>query len=289
MANNIKKSLKYFIIVIGVFILLPGILYPLLQFSAVQTYLVNRISNHISKGINSTISVGRIEYRFFNKLAINDILIKDQHNDTLLYSQEIIAGIRRFDLKQKKIRFGRVSLVKPVVAFITDSTGMMNLTWYLNMLKSPEDTIKKTQSNFSVDEIDISDARFSLINQSGTRGKTVVDFNNLNLTSINATIEDLKIRNDTTSFTLYNLGFKESSGFSVQRMSTSVTLSNRNIMLSSFFLASDSSILNISRFAMRTDTSGSFKNFTTDVKLDIVLDKSLISTNDLQYFLPFAM
>jgi hypothetical protein len=288
MAKNIKKSFKYFIIVIGVFILLPGILYPLLQISAVQTYLVNRISSHISKGINSTISVGRIEYRFFNKLAINDVLIKDQYNDTLLYTQEIIAGIRRFDLKQKKIRLGRVSLVKPVVAFITDSAGVMNLTWYLDMLKNPADTIKNTPSNFSVDEIDISDARFSLINHSGTRGKTVVDFNNLNLTSVNAIIEDLKIYNDTTSFTLYNLGFRESSGFSVQKMSTSVTLANHNIILNSFFLASDSSILNIPRFAMRADTSGSFKNFTTDVKLDIILDKSLISTSDLQYFLPFA-
>ena len=39
---------------------------------------------------------------------------------------------------------------------------------------------------------------------------------------------------------------------------------------------------------MRADTSGSFKNFATDVKLDMVLDKSLISTSDIQYFIPFA-
>jgi hypothetical protein len=67
-----------------------------------------------------------------------------------------------------------------------------------------------------------------------------------------------------------------------------VTLANQNIRLNSVFLTSDSSILNISGFALRTDTTGSFKNFATDVKLDIVLDKSLVSTSDLQYFLPFA-
>ena len=171
MAKNIKKSLKYFIIVIGVFILLPGILYPLLQISAIQTYLVNRISSHLSKGINSTISVGRIEYRFFNKLAINDILIKDQHNDTLLYSKEIIAGIRWFDLQKKTFRLGKVTLVKPVVAFVTDSTGMMNLNWFLDLLKDSPDTTKKTAARFSVDQIDISDARFSLINHSAPRRK----------------------------------------------------------------------------------------------------------------------
>jgi hypothetical protein len=235
MAKIIKKSLKYFIIVVGVFIMLPGILYPLLQISSVQTYLVNRISSHISKGINTTISVGRIEYRFFNKLAINDILIKDQHNDTLLYTNEIIAGIRRFDLKEKNFRLGRVTLIKPVVAFITDSTGMMNLTWFLNILKNPPDTADKKAGSFSVDEIDISEARFSLLNHSGTRGKSLIDFNNLKLTSINAIIEDLKIHNDTTSFTVYNLGFRESCGFSVQKMSSSVRLANRNFMLTSVF------------------------------------------------------
>jgi hypothetical protein len=288
MAKNIKKSLKYFIIVIGVFIMLPAILYPLLQFSAIQTYLINRISSHVAKGINSTISIGRIEYRFFNKLAINDILIKDQHNDTLLYTQEIIAGIRRFDLKQKTFRFGRVMLKKPVVGFITDSAGMMNLSWYLNMLKNPQDTTKKAPSRFSVDQIDITDARFSLINHSAPRGKSLIDFNNLNINAIDAIIEDLKIYNDTTSFIVYNLGFKESCGFSVQKMSTSVTLASRDIRLNSLFLTTDSSILNISRFALKADSSGSFRNFATDVKIEAVFDKSLIASSDLQYFIPLA-
>jgi len=288
MAGNFKKSFKYFVIVIGVFVMLPGILYPLLQISALQTYLVKRITSHLSIGINSTISVGKIEYRFFNKLAVNDILIKDQHNDTLLYTQEIIAGIRRFDLKQKTFRLGKVTLVKPVVALITDSTGMMNLTWYLDMLRNPVDTTKKAPINFSVEQIDISNARFSFINHRGTRGKSIIDFKNLNLSGIYGTVEDLRIDNDTTSFSVYSLGFRESCGFSVQRMSTSVSLAKKYIMISSAFLTSDSSILNISRFSMRTDSSGSFSNFASDVKLDVVLDKSLVSTSDLQYFIPFA-
>jgi hypothetical protein len=288
MTKNIKKSFKYFIIVIGVFILLPGILYPLLQIAALQTFLVNRISSYVSKGINSTISVGRIEYRFFNKLVINDILIKDHHNDTLLYTNEILAGIRRFDLKQKSIRLGRVAILKPVVALITDSSGMMNLTWYLDMLRNSADSAKKPAVSLSVDQIDIRDARFSLINHAGTRGKPIIDFNNLNLSAINTIIEDLKIHNDTTTFKVYKLAFRESSGFSVGRMSTSVTLAHQNFILSSVFLTSDSSILNIPKFALHTDTSGSFKNFAADVKLDVVLGKSLVSTADLRYFMPFA-
>ncbi len=288
MFKNIKKSIKYFIIVIGVVIMLPTVLFPLLQISAVQTFLVNRISGHISDDINTSISVGRIEYRFFNKLAINDILIKDQHNDTLLYTSEIIAGIRRFDLKHKTFRLGRVTLRKPVVALITDSTGMMNLDWYLSKLGNAEDTVKKGGFRFTAEQIDISDARFALINHSVARGNALLDFSSLNVSDIHTTVEDLKIRDDTVSFDVYNLAFRESSGFAVKKMSTSVVLAPKNISFSSIFIATDSTILNAPRFSMKADSSGSFANFATDVRLGAVIDKSVVSTSDLRYFLPFA-
>ncbi|MBK7710423.1 MAG: hypothetical protein IPJ37_05390 [Bacteroidales bacterium] len=181
-----------------------------------------------------------------------------------------------------------MTLVKPVIGFITDSSGMMNLNWYLNMIKNPGDTVKNNQTSISVDQIDINDARFSMINQKGAKSKSPVDFNNLNLTEINAIVEDLRIYNDTTSFTVYSLGFRESSGLSIQKLSASAILAKKYFMLNSVFLTSDSSILNISRLSLRADSAGSFSNFATDVKLDIVVDKSLVSTSDLQYFMPFA-
>jgi hypothetical protein len=113
MLKNIKKSIKYFIIVLGVFTMLPTVLYILLQTSSVQTYLVKRITSHYSNQFKSTISIGSIEYRFFNKLSVNDMLIKDKNNDTLVYSEKVLLGIKRLDFKKKSIRLGRVSFIKP--------------------------------------------------------------------------------------------------------------------------------------------------------------------------------
>ena len=288
MIKNIKKSLKYFIIIIGIIILLPTVFYLVLQISEVQTFLVNRITEHFSNEIKSTISTGTIEYKFFNKLIINDILIKDQNNDTLIFSQKVTTGIKRIDIRNMSFRLGKVILIKPVVAFITDSSGLMNLTWYLDLLKNPADSTNKAKTKFSIDQIDISDARFSLINNSGIRGKTLIDFNNLNITGINGIIVDFKVQDDITTFNIYNLGFKESSGFKVNRMSSSVVLAKQNILFNSAYLNCDSSILNISKLSLQADSSASYKKFTDEVKLDILLEKSLINSSDLQYFIPFA-
>ena len=104
MLLHIKRSVKYIIIVLGVIIMLPTVLYLLLKTPAVQTFMVKRITNYFSTEIKSTISVGSVEYKFFNKLFIHDIIIKDQNNDTLIYSKEITVGIKTIDFKNKSFR-----------------------------------------------------------------------------------------------------------------------------------------------------------------------------------------
>lgn len=302
MDKNIKKSLKYFIIFIGIVIALPTLLYLILRIPEVQTFAINRISRHFSEKINSTITVGRMEYKFFNKLSIDDVLIKDQNNDTLIFAPNVIVGIRKINFEHKSIRLrrwvllepqtntlirlGKVELLNPVVAFITDSSGLMNLTWYLDQLKASADSINNVKSIITIDQIDISNARFSLINHSGIRGKSVIDFNNLKFSGVNGTLENLKVQDDTTSFEVYNLGFRESSGFVVKKMNSEVVLAKQNFLLNSTFLNCDSSILNLSRIGIHADSATYFKNFTEKVNLDIVLEKSLISTADLKYFIP---
>ena len=287
MAKIIKKSFKYFIIIIAIIIIIPTLLYLLLQVSDIQTFLVKRITSHFSDEIKSTISVGKVEYKFFNKLSINDLLIKDKNNDTLIYSQKVTAGFRKIDLKNRIFRLGRIILIKPVIALNTDSSGAMNLTWYLDMIKTSSDTASKVKSTFSIEQIDISNARFSLINRYGVKGVTKIDFNNLNISTLNGIIEDFKTIDDTTSFNIYNLGFKESSGFIVKKLNSSIKFSHQNFFLSSVFLDLDSSVINIAKFTLKADSSASFKRFAQEVKLDILLEKSLINTSDLQYFLPF--
>ena len=288
MLDKIRRSLKYFIIVIGTVILLPTVLYLLLQTASVQTFLVKRISKHFSDEIKSTISIGSVEYKFFNKLSFHTILIKDKNNDTLLYTNSITAGIRRLDFENKSFRFGTVTLIKPIIGLITDSTGQMNLTWLLSQLKSSGDTTKKISANFLVDRVDIFDGRFSLIKRNGVKSKSRIDPNNLNLSNINGRIENIKTLNDITSFRISDLNFRESSGFIMNKISSSVRLAKQNINITSTFISSGNSELNIARFGLTGDSINSFKNFTEKVKIDLLLDKSTISTNELGYFIPFA-
>jgi hypothetical protein len=288
MFKNIKKLIKYLIIFLGVIVMVPVVLYSVLQISEVQTFIVQRVINHLSYQIKSTISVGQIEYKFFNKLIINDILIQDKNNDTLFFAPLLTTGINRVNIRKNSLRLGKVELIRPVVNLITDSSGTMNLTWYLNMFKNSSDTTKNRKSIISIDQIDLSDARLSLVNYSASKGKTRIDFNNLKITGLNGIIENVKIENDTTNLSIYNLTFKEAGGFSIRRMNCSVMAAKQSILFNSIYLLCDSSIINISKFGLTPDSISRFENFTEKVRLDVAIEKSLINSSDLKYFLPFA-
>jgi len=286
MLKSIKKSFKYLMILVGIILLVPTFASLILRIPEVQTFMVKRIMGHFSEKLQSAMTLGRIEYKFFNKLLINDLLIKDQNNDTLIYSQKIAAGINRLDFTGKTIKLGHVELFEPTIAIITDSSGIMNLKWYLDLFGSSEDTVKKSNNKFMINQITINDGRFALLNRSGPKARKMIDFNNLRLTGINGNIENVRILNDSTMLTINELRFSESGGFLVRSMNSKVAFAENDIIFRDLFLYLDSSIINADHIILEGDSDDAFQRFTDDVRLDIALQKSLISSADLRFFVP---
>lgn len=287
MLKSIKKSIKYLAILIGILVLTPSFFYVIIRIPEVQTFIVKRISGYFSDQIRSTISIGRLEYSFFNKLTINDLLIKDVNNDTMFYSRGITVGLRKLDFRNKIIILGQAELTEPSVALITDSTGMMNLKWYLNLLGGKDSTSKGSRKSIvEVNQLSIKDGSFQLRNMNGGESKMLINFNNLVLKEINTRIADLKVQNDSVSFKIRGLDLIESNGLRIQRMSSNVVLAGSDIIFEDLFLSTDSSVINADHVSIRADSSDAFQRFIEEVRLDVGLQKSMISSADLRYFLP---
>ncbi len=286
MFKNIKKSVKYFIIFIGIIITLPTMAYFILRVPMVQTIIIRRITSHISEELRSSITIGKVNYHFFNRLYLNDLLIRDQNKDTLFYSQKVTAAIRKLDFRKKTFKLGRVIIDSPVVSFTADSSGKLNINWYIEKLTVKKDTLKKANPLISINQIDINNGRFAMVLSKANKNRTTIDFTDLSLSEINCILEGFSIHNDTTRFNIYNLGFNEKGGFRVKRMNSASVFSKNYIRFNSAFLECDSTVLNIVYAGMKTDTSSSFRNFTDDVRLDILIDRSHLSFSDLQYFVP---
>jgi hypothetical protein len=290
MGKIIKKTLKFVIIFIGILLLIPVMIAIALQIPAVQTAVVNKIMGEISAELRSSITIGRIEYEFFNKLAIDDLLFKDRNNDTLLYARKFTAGIKRSSIKNRNFRFGRVELENPVFALVTDTAGQMNLTWYLQELKKDKPDTIKAGAKVAITRIDLTGARFSLINRSKTAEredkKTVIDFSDLQLAGINGVIEDFRLRDDTVSMNIFDLAFNEKNGFALKHLTSRFSHTNGSIMLTAANIRTENTLMELERLSLTPDSVNGFSNFIEEVRIDMLMNNSLIHTSDLRYFTP---
>jgi hypothetical protein len=286
MFKSIKKTFKYFIIAAGIIFMFPTVLYLALRIPEVQTLIIKRVTSHFSEELKSTISIGRIEYSFFNIMKLDQFLIRDNNNDTLIYSGKVSAVIKKIDFKRRSFKLGRVILVDPVVSIITDSSGIMNLKWFINKIKPSANQSDGKKSKLVINQIDISNAKFSMINRLVNKPAAAIDFNNLRLSGINGIVENFRFYDDTTSFDIYNIAFRESEGFNVKRLNSEVRLTKKGIEFNSAILNCDSSMLKVSHAGVYGDSTASFRNFVEEVRLDILLDESFVSTYDLGYFIP---
>ncbi|HLN56127.1 MAG TPA: translocation/assembly module TamB domain-containing protein [Bacteroidales bacterium] len=284
----IKKWIRIVVVVMLILIAIPVLLYSTIQIPAVQTIVVREITRRLSEKLQSEISIGRVDYHFFNKIALGEVLFLDRNRDTLLYAEKISAGLRKVDLKGRIVGLGKVNLTKPEFALITDSTGTMNLNWYLEQLRSEKKDSTAGELDFSIDRVDITGGHFSLLNRSAEKkeSRIKVDFSDMAFDNLNGTVEDFRIEGDTTSFSVYDLSFIEKSGFRVKRMRSNVILSGSDILLESALINCDTSTLNLNHLAIKADSPASFGNFIEEVKLDVSMGKSMISTADLRYFAP---
>ncbi len=287
--RKIIKNILTILLVLLIFLLVAtSASLILLSTSRVQTWLVQKVSYNLSEKFGSDIYIEKIKFTFFNHLNINNILIKDQNNDTLIFTHELGVNIRSINLVSGKINLGNLKVEKPVFNLVTDSTGMLNLKWYLNKLrKNGEDNKTRHKEQFiNISSIIINDGSFRLKNRINNPSKSLIDFSNLKLDSLNGTISNLLIINDSLSLKINRMAFREKSGFRVKNFSSGLSIQNNNIIFDKIFAQTDSSVMVVPLLVMQADSSGSFREFTENVRLDIRLENCQLAIPELRYFMP---
>ena len=131
--------------------------YLLLLIPAVQNGLVHLVASRLSTKLGTEVKVDRVSFSLFDKLDMENVLIKDQHKDTLLYAHS-------FKLRLSDLVF---SSSDPVIKYIgldqaniylSRSTEKWNYQFILDYLSA--DTSKGQSSKLDLKKIDINHVHF---------------------------------------------------------------------------------------------------------------------------------
>ncbi len=254
----------------------------LFSIPAVQTSVAKRITSSIQERSDVDVSVGRVSFSYFGKVKLNDVLVKDHHDSTLLKIDEFrtsILGVSNliannpnlgsstaegFTLKMKRYKGEKSD----------------NLSILLDKLKT-ETTGEPKQFKLSVRDIFISEGYYSYIDENLTSPEIVI------LDKLELQAEYLDVLDQNFKININSLQAEEGRGLDIRNLRTNFSYSPTNMTLNSLFLTTPYSNLE-GRIEMNY-TLDDFSDFLNKVKWKIKLVDSNISTNDLvNFYAPFG-
>ncbi len=168
----LRKLFKILLRIVLVILLLLVLLYAALHFSPVQTWLVKKVSKNLSEKLHTDVKVNRVDFRFFNKILIEGVLVKDLKKDTLLSAGKISSNLNDWFFIKDKIILKDLEL-EDVVVNMKRSDSVWNYQFLVDYFSDPK---KKKTGGKNVD-IDLKELHFKNIkfNQlDGWRGQDMI-------------------------------------------------------------------------------------------------------------------
>ena len=136
MPKGIKKRAKIILIVAASLVILLASPIILLNISGVQRFVVNKVTNVLEQKLETHIEIGKVKYKLFNKLSLSEVLIEDQHSDTLLYANEVSASVSILPLFKRELRLNEGILSGVDMHIITYADGSNNIAFIAQAFKS---------------------------------------------------------------------------------------------------------------------------------------------------------
>lgn len=285
----IKKILLYGTYV---FLLLTVAGFILLQFPAVQTSLVNRITSNFSKISGFEITYDQIYLIWYDRLEITGLLIKDPTRNKMIeiekvqvnFSLSTILLDKNINLDAASLNNGSVNLVK---ISDSDSTRDFNINLFIaeiNKLSSGGG--KGTPPKVNIGEIGIYNTQFTLHDPQKDSIPNAFDYNHITLKIDEADARNFNVIGDTIQFKLNTLIAEEKNcKLPVRNLSTYFRVSQTGME----FLGLNASIgeSKISdTLILKYKSLANLNDFNNKVTLKASLKNAILYPQDLVLFTP---
>ncbi|SDL11969.1 Family of unknown function [Salinimicrobium catena] len=257
-------------------LLLFIILLIVFSIPSVQTSVARKITNSLKENKDVDITIGKVGITYGGRMDLRDVLIRDHHQDTLIFSEKVTTSLTSF-----KSLFNNNPVLGNTTAHdlqfdlkIYEGENRDNLNVFLNKLKSEK---KKKSSSFvmAINDLEVINGHFSYMNENANNPEILV-LNDLNLNA-----DDFLLENSDISVDVRKLSALEKRGLEIDFLSTNFSYTSEAMTLADLQIITPQSNVEAN---IVFDTRQGFSNFVNTVPITADFRQSTISTTDLKPF-----
>ena len=260
------------------------ILYIILHSSAVQTFITHQVAAYLSKKLKTEVKVGSVDISLLKRVNLNQIFIRDQKKDTLLYVERIAVNINDISFSQHTAYITKVKLINPVVNLYLDSSLKMNYSFILSAFKGEKDTTASEPWKILIHNVELQNGSFTYKKYNSIPKDYGMHYNDLKITKLNFGIQKIKLFEDSVHFIIEDMEAQEKCGMILKHLSAEVAIDTNGIVFQDALINTSSSRISAKKMAFKMKSIDDLDFFETKVKMDIDMNSSLIGAVDISYF-----
>ena len=203
--------------VIGIFIALDLAIVGMFFVPPIQNYVISKVTGKISNKWGAEIGVSRIYVTPTLRIAADDFVIKDLHNQPMIYVKKVKGRFKKLKTKPLTLSFFSVTATEADVTLVTyEGDSMVNISAWAKKISKP----KKNPKDFilRIDNIQLINSRFSVANQNKQQKTPYIDGQELDpgffeMRHIDFKANKFQVYNDDISALIKQIGYDQYFGF----------------------------------------------------------------------------
>ncbi len=241
---------------------------------SVQTYFGSKLTTYLNEEFDVDIDIENIGLTYTGAIDLKKVLVKDHHQDTLLYAGSIATSILNLrELSNGQPELGNVSISDVLFYMkIYKDEDSDNLMTFVRKFKK-KSTAPKKKFRLTTENIHIDRGRYTYTNENLNTPKA------LDLGNITADIPQLKVDGENVYLTTELLSFTEHRGLIVENLQTQFSFTSCEMNFKEVVLQTQDS--KIAADIVFLYESGNFSDFVNAVEVNANFKKAVVSTNDL--------
>lgn len=244
--------------------------------------------------------IKEVKPELFNKVALKEVVIKDQKNNIVLNANKISANINLTELFNRRLIINTVQLFSFEGQIYRDSLNSpSNIDFIINRLKP------KKKTNKGLIEIQLrtilirrGQISYDVFSENNTPGK--FNPNHIELSNLLASVSIKTISKDSINADVKRLSFNEKSGFELRKFACSITGNKKKVEIPKLLINLPHSSLNLKELCINMDQDLQLcnrkslfkfdktnqKQLLTNTRLNCVIESSFINTTDISPIIP---
>jgi hypothetical protein len=255
----------------------------LLQFSAVQNFVVDKITHELSRHYNTRFSVGYVRYTFFNTLHLDDILVEDLSGDTLLQASSFDANFNLWKLFRRQVSISSLTLNEVNFHLKKEPDGSMNFAFLFEREKPKKDS---AIFELNIEELKLKNSGLNFYDTTNSRKYKAFNPARIVVSDINSEISIATFNNDSLNARVHQLSAREQSGIELNTLSFSISGSNQGVRIEDFLMQLPDSEIKLKNISLKANSLKEVLNFDQSVSAHIPVTNARLALNDLKAFFP---